>query len=340
MSQLQLAPHQRIAQVGIVVIGRNEGERLGVCLRSVGALSPERRTSKIVYVDSGSTDGSVAVARRAACEVVELDGRAPFTAARGRNEGFERLRDLAPHLVYVQFVDGDCEIVAGWIDKAAAFLDAHRDVAVVFGRRRERHPARSIYNRLCDFEWDTAVGAAKACGGDALLRADAFDQVGRYRADMIAGEEPELCVRLRAAGWRIWRLDADMTVHDAAVTRFRQWWRRAVRAGYCFAQGAHLHGAPPERHFVWESHRAWLWGLWLPLGCLASGLLFGALGCAAWLIYPGQILRQIVRNPGPLRRRALLALFQLLARFPEAWGQTKFVRDRLLGRQIGIVEYK
>jgi hypothetical protein len=247
---------------------------------------------------------------------------------------------LETGLAYIQFVDGDCEVVADWIEKAVAFLDAHRDVAAVFGRRRERYPTRSIYNKLCDIEWDTPIGEAKGCGGDALMRADAFEQVGGFRADVIAAEDTELCVRLRAAGWRIWRLDAEMTVHDAAMTRFGQWWRRAVRAGYCFAQGAYLHGAPPEQHFVWESRRAWLWGIWLPLACLVAGLAFQPWGWVTWLIYPLQILRLTVRNPGPLRQRALLAVFQVLARFPEGAGQIKFLRDRLLGRQTVIIEYK
>jgi GT2 family glycosyltransferase len=328
-------PEELISKVGIVTIGRNEGERLNKCLRSViGGSVP------VIYVDSGSTDGSVSMARSAGSEVVQLDPLIPFTAARARNEGFKRLCQLEPNLVYIQFVDGDCEVVAGWIEKAKAFLDAHRDVAVVYGRRRERNPTRSIYNMLCDIEWDTPIGEAKACGGDALMRVDAFQQVGRFREDVIAAEDTELCVRLRAASWRIWRLDAEMTIHDAAMTRFGQWWQRAVRAGYAFAQGAHLHGALPERHFVWESRRAWLWGIWLPAACLGAVIAFGPWGGVTWLIYPLQMLRQMVRNHGPLRQRALLSIFQVMARFPEGLGQMKFLRDRLFGLQKVIIEYK
>jgi hypothetical protein len=157
---------------------------------------------------------------------------------------------------------------------------------------------------------------------------------------VIAAEDTELCVRLRAAGWRIWRLEAEMTVHDVAMTRFGQWCRRAVRTGYAFAQGAHLHGALPERHFVWESRRAWLWGIWLPLVCLGVVIAFGPWGWVTLLIYPLQMLRLMTRTRGPLRQRALLALFQVLARFPEGLGQMKFLRDRLFGLQKVIIEYK
>jgi GT2 family glycosyltransferase len=172
------------------------------------------------------------------------------------------------------------------------------------------------------------------------MRTAALEAVGGFRDELIAGEEPELCVRLRAAGWRIWRLDSEMTLHDAAMTHFGQWWQRAMRGGYAFAQGVYLHGAAPERHWVWEARRAWLWGVLLPLACLAAGLAFGPWGWAACLIYPLQILRQTVRNRGTLSQRSLLALFQVLARFPEGWGQIKFMRERLLGRQARLIEYK
>ena len=137
-----------------------------------------------------------------------------------------------------------------------------------------------------------------------------------------------------------WRLDAEMTLHDAAITRFGQWWKRILRAGYAFAHGAHLHGASPERHWVWESRRAWLWGVWLPIGCLIAGLTLGPWGWATWPIYPLQVLRQMTRNTGSLKRRATLALCQVLARFPEAVGQIKFLRDRLLARRTRLIEYK
>jgi GT2 family glycosyltransferase len=324
-----------VSDVGAILIGRNEGDRLRSCVESVLGC-----TSAVVYVDSGSTDGSRAMAQKAGCDVVELDPQIPFTAARARNEGLARMLQLAPNLRFVQFVDGDCEMVAGWMEKALAFLESNKNFAVVCGRRRERYPARSIYNWLCDIEWDTPIGEAKACGGDALMRVAALEHVGGFRAEMPAGEEPELCVRLRAMGWRVWRLDAEMTLHDAAMIRFSQWWTRYVRSGYAFALGAHLQGAPPERHFVWEARRAWLWGVWLPLACLAGSYVVWPWGLAAWLIYPLQILRQTARNSGQLSHRATLALYQLLGRFAEAWGEIKFMRDRLLRRRAQLIEYK
>ena len=207
-------------QVGIVAIGRNEGERLRRCLDSVVG-----HGHTVVYVDSGSTDGSVDLARAKGVEVVQLDMSKPFTMARGRNAGFARLEEIEPGIQFIQFVDGDCEVVNGWLETALARLKDRADVAIVSGRRRERFPDRSLYNRLADIEWDTPIGEARYCGGDALVRVDAFRQVGGYNVSLIAGEDPDLAVRIRQHGWVVLRIDAEMTLHDMAMTRFSQWWK-------------------------------------------------------------------------------------------------------------------
>jgi GT2 family glycosyltransferase len=322
--------------VGIVVIGRNEGERLKRCLESL-----RDYRGRMVYVDSGSTDGSVNLAGAMGADVVALDLRRPFTAARARSVGYRQLRATLPGLAYVQFIDGDCQIAPGWIDKAAAWLEQHPEVAVACGRRRERYPDRSVYNMLCDLEWDTPTGEAKACGGDALMRVESFESVNGFREDLIAGEEPEICVRLRAAGWKIWRLDAEMTLHDAAILRFGQWWRRTTRAGYAFAQGAHLHGASPERHCVRESRSALMWGLGLPLGVAMAALAWNPWAALLLAAYPLQVGRiALGQMRGPERGRWRYAAFLVLAKFPEALGQLTFMYRHFTGERSRLIEYK
>ena len=321
----------------MVVIGRNEGERLERCLKSLSA-----QARCVVYVDSGSSDQSVALARKSAGAVLELDMSRPFTAARARNEGFQKLCESWPSLEYVFFVDGDCEVVDGWLDKACRFLDEHPGVAVVWGIRRERYPSRSVYNLLCDMEWrDAPVGETKACGGDAVIRVQAFEQVKGYRADLICGEEPEMCVRLRQAGWRIWHVEDAMTVHDAAMVRFGQWWRRMIRGGFAYAQGAALHGAPPERHRIFESRRVWLWGMGIPIAIGLLTLVFGWPALLLLLIYPLQVLRLTLRGTQPsARENAWRALALVAGKFPEALGQAKFTFDRWRRAESKLIEYK
>ncbi len=324
-----------ISRVGAVVIGRNEGERLVRCLSSLTA-----QLAQLVYVDSGSTDDSVNAARRMGADVVALDMTVPFTAARARNEGFVRLTRLFPHAEYVQFLDGDCEMLPGWLQRAVDFLDANPAVAAVGGRLRERFPDKTVYNMLCDIEWDTPIGEAKACGGNVLMRADAFAEVRGFRPDLIAGEEPELCVRLRACGWKIWRLDQDMALHDAAITRFGQWWRRTLRSGYSYAEGVHLHGDPPERHRVKESRRAWIWGLGIPMATLGLAPWLGAWALVLALVYPMQVIRLALRGTRSVKQNWWRALFLVLGKFSEALGQLKFVCNKLAGRRAQLIEYK
>jgi glycosyltransferase involved in cell wall biosynthesis len=292
-------------------------------------------------VDSGSSDGSVAVAQSLGVTVVELDLRVPFTASRARNEGFRRLIELQHSLDYVFFVDGDCEVVDGWLDKATSFLNEHMDVAVVWGFRRERFPERSVYNMLCDLEWrDYPTGEVKYCGGDALTRVEAIQQIRGFRPDLICGEELEMCVRLRQAGWRIWHLTENMTLHDAAMYRFGQWWQRMLRGGYAFAQGAALHGAPPERLGIPESRRAWLWGLLIPLAAVILGFAVGWWGLLVLLVYPLQFARLVLGGKRTLRENCLRAGALLLSKFPEVLGQMKYLADRFRRVQSGLIEYK
>jgi GT2 family glycosyltransferase len=328
--------HFAPSTIGVVAIGRNEGERLKRCLESL------RGTVKdIVYVDSGSTDDSVAFSLALGITVVELDLSLPFTAARARNAGFSKLLELQPAMDYVFFVDGDCEVIKGWLQIAGRYLDEHPDFAVVYGFRRERFPEKSVYNMLCDVEWlDYPTGETKYCGGDALIRVSAFRQVHGYRPDLICWEEPEMCVRLHQAGWRIWRSLDVMTLHDAAIYRFSQWWKRMQRAGYGSAQAVALHGSPPGRHGVLESRRAWTWGLLLPLLSLVMVFCFGPLGLLILLAYPLQIVRIALVGKHSARKNWWRAGALTLGKFPEVQGQLQFMLNRVRGGQARLIEYK
>lgn len=323
-------------RIGVVVIGRNEGQRLIDCLDSLIS-----QVDHIVYVDSGSKDDSIQNALERNVEVIKLDISIPFTAARARNAGFARLMEIAPEIEYVQFVDGDCEVVDSWLDAAAEFLDAEDEVAVVCGRRMERYPNESIYNLMCDMEWDTPVGEAKACGGDALMRVQAFKQVAGFRSGLIAGEEPELCVRLRKSGWKIERLEEEMTWHDAAMTTFKQWWNRTARAGHAYAEGSYLHGAAPERHWVKETVRVWIWAFLIPLLILVSLFFHWQISLALVYLYVVQWVRLALKNLQESKLFAWkLAAYSVIGKFAEFCGQLQFYKNLLTSRQSKLIEYK
>lgn len=316
-----------------MVIGRNEGQRLVDCLSSLRV-----HAARTIYVDSGSEDRSTEVARDMGVHVVDLDMRQPFTAARARNIGFSAARERWPETDFVQFVDGDCVVDPEWIGKAFNFMRTRPDVAIVFGRRRERYVGRSIYNWLCDREWDGDPGIARECGGDVFARAKALDTVGAYRSSLIAGEEPELCIRLRANGWAIWRVGDEMTLHDANLTTLRQWWRRNRRAGHAFAEVSNMHWRSPQGIWKRSLLRAVGWGGALPLVAIAGAVAHPA-ALTLLALYPVQVARIAARS-GFSRDGWRSGYYSMLGKFAEFQGAANWMANRLTGRQQKIIEYK
>ena len=257
--------------------------------------------------------------------------------------------ELAADVEFVQFVDGDCEIVDGWVDAATNAMRAKPRAALVCGRRRERYPEASIYNKLCDIEWDTPGGTVKYCGGDVLARVSALREVGGYDPSVIAGEEPEMCVRLRARGWTIERIDAEMTLHDAAMSRFGQWWKRNVRAGHAYAEGFAMHGGEPERHRQREVSSIAVWGIVVPMEMVSLTIILAVIAPRwAWIgllplvLYPLLFVKVLLRQRRRLRLRdaALYGAAVTLGKFPQAIGMMKYWFGRASGKRSGVIEYK
>jgi GT2 family glycosyltransferase len=322
-------------QIAVVVIGRNEGQRLLACLASLNELR-----ASTIYVDSGSTDGSIAAAGELGVHVVKLELTEAFSPGRARNEGFNAARRLHPEARFVQFLDGDCILDCGWLKNALDFISDRQEIAVVCGRRREKAPNESVYNRICDIEWNTPVGETSACGGDSLMRISAFEQVGGFSIGLIAGEEPELCGRLRQHGWTIWRLPYEMTRHDAAIHHFRQWWRRAVRSGYAEAEISWRYKSARSEAVVEKKQvvRMLLWAVVLPAGAILGSLL-SPLFLLGLLAYPIQIGRVALLGPTKSDRWAYASLM-MMAKFAGLRGMLRFIVASATGSSKRLIEYK
>lgn len=327
-----------LERAGAVVIGRNEGERLRICLHSL-----IRSIKHIVYVDSGSTDNSVGLASQLNVKIVQLDMSKPFTAARARNAGFKSLLSDSPGLEYVQFIDGDCQLDPNWLEAGGAYLDGHPDSAIVFGRLRERFPENSIYNKLCDIEWNVPSGSSHSCGGIALIRAGAFQQVNGFHESLIAGEEPDLCFRLREKKWNVYRLDAEMAQHDAAILHFYQWWRRTKRGGFAYAEGSYLNGNSPEKYWVRETRSIFFWGGLLPVIIILTGLMFSPWFFLGGLVYVIQALKiaWFKRKEVDSWSTALAyGFFTIAGKLPQFIGALRFYMTKLFSHDAQIIEYK
>lgn len=333
-----------MSALGIVAIGRNEGKRLQLCLESLRNFD-----GPVIYVDSDSSDESVSLARDFGVAVLELDPTRPMSASRARREGFRELLSDHPDLQFVFFVDGDCQVADGWLETAEKFLNENGAVAAVCGRRREQYPEQSVYNRLCDDEWDTPIGEAHAVGGDAVYRCIAYRNSGEFNDTVPAGEEPELCKRLRDCGWKIWRLDAEMTAHNAAMTRINEWWKRQLRTGYA--------GLDVERRFQLQLFdriikSACFWGLALPLTAVAlatiASLFFSvwwSLACliAIAFIFSLQIFRiakRAYQRNYNWKHSLEIGFFTMASKVPIAWGVVKQFVESAFGKQARLIEYK
>ena len=327
--------------LSVVIIGRNEGQRLRRCLDSVAAMRDPGGPVEVIYVDSASTDGSPELARALGARVIGVQPERP-SAALGRNAGWR-----AAHAPYVLFLDGDTILHPDFVAAALPHLDAP-EVAIVWGHRREIAPDASLFNRVLDLDWIYAPGRTEFCGGDALVRREALEAVDGFDASLIAGEEPELCRRLRGHGWMIEHIDAPMTGHDLAMTQWRQYWRRAFRAGHAYAEVSARYRASGDPFWsdvvrANQIHGALVLGL--PLLALVAALVLGAwwpLAVAA-LALAALALRTAARVGWKSRdpvTRLLYGIHSHLQQVPILCGQLSYRLDRRHGRQRALIEYK
>lgn len=323
-----------------VVIGRNEGRGLDGSLGSV-----QTAGLPVVYVDSGSIDTSLDLARAVGVPTLSLDPVRPFSAGRARNEGLHEALRHWPAAAYVLFLDGDCVLAPSFPAAAAQRLSADKECAVVTGHLTERDPDASPYNRLCAIEWRSPTGVMtnmNGLGGIMVARISAFTEMGGFDLDAIAGEEPDLGVRLNLAGYSIVKIDAPMATHDANIKRFRQWWMRAVRSGQAIAHRYARHGHTRFRDGQRELRSILFWGLFLPGVILIA--LWPSRGLSLLLstgygLLGVRVYRHYVRTGLPPAEARLVTRFILVGKFAEAIGVLRYALSRMRGR-FRIIDYR
>jgi cellulose synthase/poly-beta-1,6-N-acetylglucosamine synthase-like glycosyltransferase len=327
--------------LSVVVIGRNEGSRLDRCLQSVRAIRGWHGDVEVIYVDSGSTDDSCRRAQSLGCRVVQLNSERP-SAALGRNAGW---RAAAAPLIL--FLDGDTILDPDFPVRAAAAFDEPR-VAVVCGRRREIDPAASVFNRVLDLDWIGPAGLCDYCGGDALIRREVLEAVNGYDDSLIAGEEPDMCRRMRGLRHQILHLDCPMTGHDLAMHRWRQYWRRAVRTGHAYAEVSSRYAGTDLPLWLSESRANVRRGVFW-----AAALLFGVLASISWrsplplaaviallFVLSARTARKFTWKSSDRRTLLLYGLHSHLQQLPILIGQLSYYWGRRRGRRRRLIEYK
>jgi len=329
--------------ISVVIIGRNEGQRLARCLESIRLMRGfESQSIEIIYVDSASKDGSPELAAIYGAEVIVVHAERP-TAALGRNAGWR-----AAKAEFILFLDGDTVLHPDFVKVALEPILQDASIVAVWGHRREIRPEVSIYNRILDLDWVYAPGITEFCGGDVLIRRHALVDVGGYDSELIAGEEPEMCRRMRALGYRILHIDHPMTGHDLQMTRWSQYWKRATRAGHAFAEISRRFRDSDDPAWNAERKRNLFRGIfWVAsftIAVAASVLSFNILPFALWIaLLLALSLRSAWKSRWKSRNVVTLLLYGVhshLQQIPICIGQLQFALDQRRGNRRALIEYK
>lgn len=326
--------------LSIVIIGRNEGQRLARCLDSIHELR-DVTVAEVIYVDSDSNDGSPELADGYGAKVLVVHPERP-TAAIGRNAGWKAVQSD-----FVLFLDGDTILHPDFPSAAFEAIGREDSIAAVWGHRREIHPEASLFNRVLDLDWVYAPGFTDFCGGDVLMRRKALQEAGGYDETLIAGEEPELCRRMRGRGYKILHIDHPMTGHDLQMTKWKQYWKRATRAGHAYAQISERFRNSNDPAWQKERNanliRGTFWAL-SPLGALFFCLRLGSYPLVGWAMLLFLLsARSAWKSRWKSKNLLTLLLYGFhshLQQIPICIGQLQYAKDKSQGKTRKLIEYK
>jgi GT2 family glycosyltransferase len=185
--------------ITVVMITR---DRRAQAVQSVDLLIALPERPRVIVVDNGSTDGTVAALSRRSDVRLVAAGR--NLGAAGRNLGVAEARTP-----YVAFADDDSAWAPGALAAAADLLAAHPRLGMLVARTlvgpghaedpMNQDLAAAPLGREQDLPGPTVLGFL-ACA--AVVRRDAFLDVGGFHPRFgIGGEEQMLALDLLAAGW-------------------------------------------------------------------------------------------------------------------------------------------
>jgi glycosyltransferase involved in cell wall biosynthesis len=327
--------------VSIVIIGRNEGQRLIDCLKSIKKNDFTPELLEVIYVDSNSTDNSKEQAKLLGAAVFSVNSAQP-TAALARNIGWQNSK--AP---YVLFLDGDTILDPSFLQKAVKEFSDPK-IAVVFGNRREINPKHTIYNRILDLDWIFPTGYTDFCGGDALIRRSVLLEINGYDPKLIAGEEPEMCRRIREKGYLVLHIDHAMTSHNLAMKTSKQYLLRAIRTGYAYAKLSEKFKNTSIPLWKKESENNIIRGVFfISLTLLSIVLTITFQSFFVLISFTGLLIALTVRTAFKFRWKSddyyTLFLYSFHSHFqqiPILIGQVTYWREHFSGKRRNLIEYK
>lgn len=220
-----------MTRLSIVLISKNQAWNIARLIESVTQESACASSVEIVLVDSASTDQTVKLADRYSITILRLWPDQRLTPAAGRYVGYKyTMGDL------VLFLDGDMELHPGWLKKALQVVQDRHDIAAVTGQvidlpkvvRADDKPPQAKQSMDAATEIPYASGAA-------MYRRSVLKEVGTFNPHLYSDEEPDLCIRIRHAGYRVVRLQYPIAYHysdpKGSLSTLVGRWRRKLYLG-------------------------------------------------------------------------------------------------------------
>lgn len=232
-------PAPSACRVSVIIKCLNEEKRIAAtiesALKAVAAIGGE-----VVLADSCSTDRTVEIAQQYPIRVVQLAHPRERCCGIGPQLGYQHSRGE-----FVYILDGDMEMNSGFLEQAITFMNLHPDVAGVAGRMVEQNTHSLEYvGRSERAETHMQPGQVDRLDMGALYRRNAIEAVGYFSdRNLHSYEEFDLAVRLRALGWRLWRLPVDAANHYGHDAPPYQLLMRRWRNGYIWGLGELLRAA-------------------------------------------------------------------------------------------------
>lgn len=193
----------KATDISIVIIGRNAEWSIGRLLESVVARLPPNVTSEIIYVDSASTDCTLEIVARYPARIIRLSAGKRLCASAGRFVGTQYATGQ-----YIVFLDSDMELLGGWLERAIRLLERRPDIAVVSGIQVDTGGGMGDQRLVAGGCSEDSFAEARFAGSAAMFRREVLAKAGTWNPHIVSDEEPELCLRIRRAGYRIVQLNS------------------------------------------------------------------------------------------------------------------------------------
>ncbi|WP_435017378.1 glycosyltransferase family 2 protein [Tundrisphaera sp. TA3] len=215
----------------VVIPSYNGRALLATCLASIARHRPASMEIEVIVADDASTDGTVAWLADAHPDVrvVALERNAGFCGA--ANAGIDAARGE-----YIQLLNNDTEVAAGWIEAGLSPFEDPRvgSVAPLVLVRSDPSRVDSAGDRYALFGWPSKRGHGQdasawmahpadrvfgASGSSAFYRADVLRAVGAFDASFGSYyEDVDLAFRLRWAGYECAYAPDCRILHDVSAS--------------------------------------------------------------------------------------------------------------------------